>query len=122
MHFKAGHGVSGCEGVVELSDQAAVESNHTHHAVFEALAAHTAARRHRRHGDRLVVKHEPQGVSVMHRDVEDDAATRLWPVDAPTLKMRGQVDGMEYAREQRPADAARLDRFRIARCVAALRK
>src|SRR5215831_418109 len=53
MDLKAGHRVSGCEGVVELSNQPAFEADHPHDAVFEACLAHTTPRSHRGHGDRI---------------------------------------------------------------------
>ena len=47
----------------------------------------------------------------MHRDVQDHAAAGLWLVQAPALKVRRQVDGMEHARKQRLANGAGLNQL-----------
>ena len=70
-----------------------------------------AVRGHRDDGRRLVVEHETQRVGVVDRDVEDDAAAGVGPLDAPALQMRRQIDRVEHPREQRLADPPRLDRL-----------
>ena len=60
--------------------------------------------------DRLIVEDEAQRVGIMHGDVHDDTGAGAGRRDTPALQVRRQIDRVEHAREQRPADPALLDR------------
>ena len=74
MHFEAGLGIAGGEGVVEHRQQAGAEADDAHRAVLDPALAQAAMLDHGDDGFGLVVQHEAQRVGIMHGDVEHDAA------------------------------------------------
>ena len=110
MHFETGGGIFRRKRVVELREQSVGEAQDAHHAVLEAIAAHSAARGHRAHCRRLVVEDEAERVGVVDRDVHDNAPAGFGLLDPPALQMRRQIDSVKHPREQRLADAPLADR------------
>ena len=107
--------------VVELREQSVREAEDAHHAVLEALAAHSAVRGHCAHGSGSSSSDKAQRVGIVDRDVHDNAAARFGLLNPPALQMRWQIDGVKHPCEQRLADAPRVDRVphrpvRGARC------
>ena len=97
--------ILGRKCVVELREQSAGEAQDAHHAILQALAAHSAARSHCAHRQWLVIEDEPERVGVVDRDVHNDASARFGLLDPPALQMRRQVDCVKHPREQRFTDA-----------------
>ena len=57
--------------------------------------------------DRVFTQHKTQRIGIMHGDIEDHAATRIGPFNAPALQVRRQINGVENPRTQHLADLAR---------------
>lgn len=111
MDLQAGIGVSRDKRIVDLGQSAACESHHAHHGIFQSRLRHALRRGHRHDRLDLVAEHKAQRVRIMHRDVENDAATRLRAIYPPPLEMARQINRMEDPCRLHRADGAAGDKL-----------
>src|SRR5215212_7890142 len=109
MHLEAGVGVRCREGVVELSDSAPTKAHHAHDRIFQPGLPHPLACSHGGHLHDLITEHKPEGIRVMHSNVQNHASTSIRTVDSPTLQVGWQIDSMKQIGRKRASDGPALN-------------